>query len=58
MLDSAMATAGVMVGREWSPPLVALLAPDGELVGETQGSVPSASRLIERLRARGAQAGK
>jgi TLP18.3/Psb32/MOLO-1 phosphatase superfamily protein len=56
MLDSAMATAGVMVGREWSPPLVALLAPNGELVGETQGSVPSASRLIERLRA--GQAGK
>jgi TLP18.3/Psb32/MOLO-1 phosphatase superfamily protein len=58
MLDSSMATAGVTVGREWDAPLVALLAPDGQLVGETQGSVPSASRLIERLRARRAPAGK
>jgi hypothetical protein len=51
MLDSTMATAGVRVGMQWRIPLVALLGPTGELLAETQGTVPSASMLIERLRA-------
>jgi hypothetical protein len=39
MLDRAMAGLGVRVGDQWSPPLVAVIDPNGTVTAQWQGEM-------------------
>jgi uncharacterized protein len=45
MLDSTMTSVGIPLGRRFAWPVVALVGPDGQLIGGSQGSVPPAKTL-------------
>jgi TLP18.3/Psb32/MOLO-1 phosphatase superfamily protein len=46
MLDSTMSSVGVPVGLQFSRPVVALVGPDGQFIGGSQGRVPPAATVL------------
>jgi hypothetical protein len=52
MLDSTMSSVGIPVGRQFDIPVVALVGPDGQFIGGSQGKeLPPAGKILMAARA-------